>query len=398
MMEHGKGVAGAAPLEYLSMPPCTAADRDTRMFRFGFILSTSLGNATRYRTLRKYAELDTEVDCTWAPVKHYFAPGEWDPVARVPRPFYKRAVVVNQSWPVFGRMHQFDAVMIHQLEALSLAALRSLVRSWPPVFAAQDNPPIVDPNNYPLYPEDLAKPQWRRKLRLAADLWTARHTPYFIPFSHWQADVLIKGCDIPAERVTPIHVGMDLELWPAVKRDAAVTPGPIRLIFVGADFERKGGLQVLELFASGMHPRMTLDLVTRTPPPEVPEGVTVHDDLVPGDGRIQQLYANADVLLLPTTSDLSPWVCLESLACGCAVIASRIGGIPDMVQNGRNGLLVAPGDMAGLREAIETLAGDPTKRATMGAEGRRIIEMNFDASHNVPRILEVMKQASSMRR
>ena len=184
-------------------------------------MSTALGNATAYRTFRKYAERDVEVDCTWAPVKHFFAPRERNPVALVPRPFYKRAVVINQAWPVLGHMRQFDAVMINQFETLSLVALRSLFRSRPIVFAAQDNPPIVNPNNYPLYPEHRAKSQWRRSLRLAIDLWTARHTPYFIPFSKWQADVLVNDCGIRAERVTPIHVGIDLELWPLIERDAA---------------------------------------------------------------------------------------------------------------------------------------------------------------------------------
>ena len=202
----------------------------------------------------------------------------------MPRPFYKRAVVINQAWPVLGHMRQFDAVMINQFETLSLVALRSLFRSRPIVFAAQDNPPIVNPNNYPLYPEHRAKSQWRRSLRLAIDLWTARHTPYFIPFSKWQADVLVNDCGIRAERVTPIHVGIDLELWPLIERDAASTSRPIRLLFVGADFERKGGNLLLKLFSSGMFPRMTLDLVTTKPPPTVPEGVTVYDGLVPGDG------------------------------------------------------------------------------------------------------------------
>ena len=189
----------------------------SKTFRFGFILSTSLGNETRYRTLRKYADRDIETDCTWAPVKHYFAPGEPNPVALVPRPFYKRAVVINQAWPVLGQMHRFDAVMIHQLEALALAALRSIIRPQPPVIAAQDNPPIVDSDNYPLYPEDRAKPKWRRSLRLVADLWTARHTSHFIPWSRWQTDVLVGSCGISAERAKPIYVGIDLESLAASK-------------------------------------------------------------------------------------------------------------------------------------------------------------------------------------
>jgi glycosyltransferase involved in cell wall biosynthesis len=361
------------------------------MYRFGFILSTALSNATRYRTLRKFAERDKEVECTWAPVSHYFPPDEPDPVALVPRPFYKRAVVINQAWPVLSRMLSFDAVMVHQLEPLFLAALRSLVWRRPPVVSAHDSPPMIDPDNYPLYPEDRAKPQWRRSLRLAADLWTARHTPYFITCSQWQSGVLVKNCEIEASRVKFIPFGLDLEKWPEVARDTAASSGPVRLLFVASEFERKGGPELLELFANGLFPRMTLDLVTPKPPLTVPEGVVVHDNLVAGDGRIQRLYANADIFLLPTTADVSSYVCLEAAACSCPIIASSIGGIPDMVRSGCNGLLFKAGNMTELREAIETLAADPIKRATMGANGRRIIESDFDASRNVPKILEVMK-------
>lgn len=369
------------------------------MFAFGFILSTSLGgNVSAYRTFRKYAERDGDIACTWAPVKHYFDRGERDPVALVPPPFYKRAVAINQAWPVLGQIRKFDAVMIHQFESLSLAAFRSLISSGPPIVAAQDNPPLIDPDNYPLYPKDRIKPHWKRSVRRAADVWTARRIRYFVTRSSWQADLLVKGCGIVSKRVKPIHIGMDLESWPKIQREVAPGRAPVRLLFIGENFDRKGGPQLLKVFANGLFPRMTLDLVTHEPPSSVPEGVTVHTDLFPGDSRIRQLYANADIFLLPTTADYSSYVCLEALSSGCPVIASRVGGIPEIVRHGRNGLLVEPGDMHGLREAIECLAGDPMKRTAMGAEGRRIAETDFNASRNVPRVLDVMKHAARVGR
>src|ERR1700730_9589464 len=101
------------------------------MNRFGFILSTSLGNATRYRIFKTFSARDSDVELTWAPVKYYYGPDERVPVSKVPRPFYSRAVVVAQSWPVLGNLQQFDAVMIHQLEAPPLVLIRHLVANRP---------------------------------------------------------------------------------------------------------------------------------------------------------------------------------------------------------------------------------------------------------------------------
>src|SRR5262249_2180627 len=157
----------------------------------------------------------------------------------------------------------------------------------------------------------------------------------------------------------------------------------------------KGGPQLLEVFA-GMYPRMTLDIVTGKSLSTVPQGVTVHTNLS-HDDRIRLLYANADIFVLPTTADFSSYASLEAMASGCPVIATDVGGIPDIVRSGRNGLLVKPHDIAGLRTAIETLARDPIKRATMGAESRRVVEKDFNAAVNVVRILDFMKSVSKDR-
>src|SRR5690242_8037856 len=106
-------------------------DARGRIFRFGFILSTSLGNINVYRSLRKFAERDRAIECTWARVKHDFSAGERNPVALVPPPFYTRAVVLNQAWPVLGHMNKFDAVMISALEPVFVAAFRSVFRPQP---------------------------------------------------------------------------------------------------------------------------------------------------------------------------------------------------------------------------------------------------------------------------
>jgi len=64
-------------------------------------------------------------------------------------------------------------------------------------------------------------------------------------------------------------------------------------------------------------------------------------------------------------------VAVEAMVCGKPVVASAVGGLPDVVADGESGLLVKPNDVNGLREALRVLLLNPAKRAQMGAIGRQ---------------------------
>jgi len=82
---------------------------------------------------------------------------------------------------------------------------------------------------------------------------------------------------------------------------------------------------------------------------------------------------NADLLCLPSFTEGSPNVIKEAMASGLPVVASRVGGIPEIVREGVTGLLFSPGDVGELRGCIATVAGDPSLRMAMGAEGREVV-------------------------
>lgn len=80
----------------------------------------------------------------------------------------------------------------------------------------------------------------------------------------------------------------------------------------------------------------------------------------------------ADVVVVPSVCEESfSMAALDGLATGLPVVASRVGGLPELVEDGRNGILVPPGDEGGLSAAILRLAGDPELRRRMGLEARR---------------------------
>ena len=117
---------------------------------------------------------------------------------------------------------------------------------------------------------------------------------------------------------------------------------------------------------------------------EVAEAVARLD---PAPGRFHLLGAvpdlvevlpGYDMLVVPSTLDGRPVVILEALACGVPVVASRVGGIPELVHDGRNGVLCEPGDTAAFAAAITSLADDPARLAAMKREARALAERELD--------------------
>jgi glycosyltransferase involved in cell wall biosynthesis len=369
----------------------------SKPYRFGFLLSTAMGNRTRYVNFRKYAERDPEVDFVWAPISHYMMPEESVPFRRLPKPLYDRAVVLHQAQPVLQQWQQLDAVMIHLFEACVLASLRQQFCQGPLVVNNHDDPPIVDPSTYPLYARHLTKAKWRQHLRLQIDRWCVQNTSLFIPWSNWSADIYTQGCGVPASQVHPIHVGVDLELWPEVNKSIVPEAKP-KLLFVGGEFERKGGDLLLDVFRQRFRDRVELHLVTKSAPTDLPANVVVHSDFYPNDPRLAALYAAADIFVLPTRADLSSFASLEAMAASCPVIATPVGGIPDIVRHGETGLLVPKDDATALTQALETLLDNPAHRQGLGLRGRAVVEQDFNAAVNTPRILNLMKQAVDARR
>jgi glycosyltransferase involved in cell wall biosynthesis len=77
---------------------------------------------------------------------------------------------------------------------------------------------------------------------------------------------------------------------------------------------------------------------------------------------------------------------IEAMAACRPVVASRLGGIPEVVEDGRTGLLVDPGDAAALAAALQELAADAERRRRMGEEGRRRFERRFTVARMMTRI------------
>jgi glycosyltransferase involved in cell wall biosynthesis len=91
--------------------------------------------------------------------------------------------------------------------------------------------------------------------------------------------------------------------------------------------------------------------------------------------HLAEWYRRAQVFVMPSFFESFGIACLEAMAFSVPVVATRAGGLPEVVEDGISGLLVPPGDPQSLAEAIITLLNDPAQRSRMGVAGHeRVLE------------------------
>ena len=196
--------------------------------------------------------------------------------------------------------------------------------------------------------------------------------------------------EAPEARVVEHHPGIDLQRYrPAPRRERARP----RVLFVGGRFVKKGGEDLLRALGDRLGRDVDLDLVTPEDVSERP-GVRVHR-LAPSDARLLDLQQQADLFCLPTYGDTNPWVLLEAMACGTPVLSTRVGGIPDLLDDGRAGVIVPYGDPRALGEAIWALLGDPQRGAQLAGRARERCEKRYDAARQFTRLAEHLHEISS---
>ena len=107
---------------------------------------------------------------------------------------------------------------------------------------------------------------------------------------------------------------------------------------------------------------------------------------------IPQLLQACDLFVLPTLIDALPTVLIEAMAASKAIVASNVGGVPEIVRNGRNGLLVPPAQPDDLATACLQLLQDPDGILQMGKVGRDLAETQFDIHKQVRALSDVYQE------
>jgi glycosyltransferase involved in cell wall biosynthesis len=164
-------------------------------------------------------------------------------------------------------------------------------------------------------------------------------------------------------------------------RDRYRIPGPF-VLFVGRLASNKGLVELLQAFATVARDEVDAQLVLigedggmRATVEARIRGLGLESRVhllghVPDESLLAAAYREATLTVLPSEYEAFGLVLLESLAQGTPVVASRVGGIPEFVEDGRSGLLVPPGEVAPLAEAIRRVWTDPSLAHRLGKHGR----------------------------
>lgn len=207
---------------------------------------------------------------------------------------------------------------------------------------------------------------------------------------------LIEECQAASAKAHTVYNGVDPSAFPSqpdrqkVRQELGIRQGPV-LVMIARLTEAKGHCYLLQAFPDllktwpqiccvfvgegelhdALH-RMAIDLGVE----RACRFVGVRED-------ITDILAAADVVVLPSLSEGFPFVLLEALAMGCPVVASRVNGVPELIEDHKTGLLVPARDPQALVAAIREVLNDPIAASKMGAEGRAVVQERFTVGRMV---------------
>lgn len=338
-----------------------------------------LGHRSFYENLRAHLEEDSNLDTTWVEVT-YTSAGEGTRLG-----FLREGVLRGRRQVQAGLWATPFDVAFFNTQVPAVLAGRA-VNGRPFVVSTDITPKQYDDmaEHYGHTPDRFG-PTKRAKHEI--NVRRFNEAALLVPWSTWVRDSLIDDYGVDPQRIEVVAPGVDLSTWqPAPERRAN---DRYRILFVGGDFERKGGLALLEAFRRLDIDGMELHLVTRdavTPG----EGVFVYNNFSPNDPGLMELFQSCDVFAFPTRAEAFGVAAVEASAMTLPVIGTGIGGSSDILIDGETGVRVEPDSVDDLEAALRQLA-DVDLRRRLGAAARARAETHFDAARQARRLSEILR-------
>jgi glycosyltransferase involved in cell wall biosynthesis len=212
------------------------------------------------------------------------------------------------------------------------------------------------------------------KAYLWADRLMSPLTTTTICVAHGERDAGLQARTCRAERTVVIHNGVPLD----VPRRGAHT-GPVTLLSVGRLRAPKDFVTLVRAMA-GLEARLRIAGDGPDRPAleaEIDRLGLSNVELLGTRDDVPELLAGADVFVLASDSEGMPMSVLEAMAAGLPVVASAVGGVPELVRDGETGALVPPRDSAALAGALRRIVSDPALVDRLGEAGRQRVEREF---------------------
>jgi glycosyltransferase involved in cell wall biosynthesis len=355
---------------------------------FVFVIEQTLGNAVHGRNIARAVAERTDIRGTVIPLEQ----GRLRAASRLPvvRSWsFEASLAARRALRRHLRQGGMDAALIHTQVSSLLSC--DIMHSVPTVISLD-----ATPINYDSVGESYGH---KRHLWVAEELKRRVNQRAFlastavVAFSRWAAESVVRDYGVAEERVHVIRPGVDLQKFqPGPEPTGEHRP---RILFVGADFNRKGGPDLLKAMQR-IGDRAELDIVTATAPP-IPHGlpVRVHLGLTHDSSTLFELYRNADIFAFPSRGDCLPHVVSEAVACGLPVVACDVGAIGEIAVDGHNALLVPASSPDCLAEALLRLVEQPALRREFRQHGLEFARRELDGDRNLGQVFDLMRQISS---
>jgi glycosyltransferase involved in cell wall biosynthesis len=350
-----------------------------------FIMEQHLGHISYYQNLRHFIDQSSDISPAWIPVTYDDPSSPWNRIPLIPKQL--RGPLAGRYQVRYGLLqNDYDIAFFNTQVPAALSG--NVVKKRPYVLCT-DITPIQYDETATQYHHKADQPGFIRNYKYQLNKRLFQRAQRVLPWSNWASSSLIKDYGVSPNQIEVIPPGIDLERWHPVPKQNKSPKRPLRILFVGGDFYRKGGeilIRACEKLPPGL---VELHLVTKL---EIPSKnwVFVYNHLVPNSPDLLRLYQEADIFVLPTKAEAFGIAAVEAAAVGLPVIATAVGGLSDVVENQETGFLIPPYNEEQLLNHILILCEDPSLREKMGWAGRERAERFFDARKNTNRVVEIL--------
>jgi starch synthase len=210
---------------------------------------------------------------------------------------------------------------------------------------------------------------------------------HIVTWSAWARQSVIEDHGVDEDKVTTILPGARLEYFPEPSFESRQKP---RILFVGGDFTRKGGWDLLKVFEANFQNCAELHLVTSQSISALPHNAFLYRNVAAYTKRWHDLFSNAEILVLPSYAEAFGLVLQEAAGHGLALVGSQVGGIPEIIIEGENGFLIQPGNKAQLTESLATLITNPDLLKRMRLRSMELAASNYHAATNFRKLADLL--------
>jgi len=195
---------------------------------------------------------------------------------------------------------------------------------------------------------------------------------------------LVEQYGLPIDKAVCVYAGVNVRPKPVVDNGRYARQ---HILFVGSDWERKGGPDLVQAFAEVQKqlPQAQLTIVGASPELTLPNCHVLGQ--IPVED-VSRYYQEASLFCLPTQLEPFGVAFIEAMAHRLPIVGTSVGAIPDFVREGYNGLLVEPNNIGALTEALLALLDDPQKCESYGENGYQL----FQERYNWHRVGEKIRQ------